>query len=838
MASPIARLALRDLRGGRRGARAALVGLALGVAAIVGVGSLGAALERGLAEGGRAILGGDVALRTVMAPLEAPEREHLAAAGTVSETLNLYAMAVSAAASTVVAVKGVDDAYPLYGDVGLDPARCLAEALAPQGGIPAVAVERSLAQRLGVKPGDRFRLGDGEVVLGAILTAEPDRASAPFLLGERLMIGRAGLDALGLVQPGSIVRYATRVRLAPGTDTNSWVVDLKARFPAAPWQLATADAANPRLARVFERLRTFFVLVGLGALVVGGVGIASAVRAYLERKRRTFAALKALGEARRVIVLAGVLEIALLVAPALVLGALAGAALPAVVAAGAGAALPVPIADEPDAGAILLGVGFGVLVTMGSAIAPLARAAAVSPLILLRDTVQARAPRWSWRTAVLTAATAAAAIALALAGAEDRWLAAWVLGNTVAAFALFFGLARGLRWLAPRLASRARGGARLALAALARPAAPTAATVVALGLGLALLATVVLVEGAIRATIVETMPKGAPSFFFLDIQPDQVAPFEALVAAVLDARVTGQVPALRGRIVRIDGVPVEQATVAPEVRWAVDGDRGVTVAATPPDGTDIAEGAWWPADYEGPPLVSLDAGVAQGLGLAVGETIAVNVLGRTIEATIANTRRVVWETLGINFTIVLPPSALRGAPFTHIATVDAPPERQAALRAAVSEVLPNVSVIAVGDVLDRVDRVLAEVGAAIRAAAAVAVAVGLLVLAQAAAAGRAARLYDAVMAKVLGATRRQILLAAAIENGVAGLVAGLGALALGAAATWAVTAFVLEVPWSFDLIDGALTALGGALAAVALGLTQTARLLAVPPAVALRTDFG
>ncbi|MEX2650100.1 MAG: FtsX-like permease family protein [Alphaproteobacteria bacterium] len=827
------RLARRDVRGGWREARAALLGLGVGVAGIVTVAALGDGLQEGLAEGGRVLLGGDVALRTVMAPLTAKQRAALADADRHSESLDLYGMAANGGMPTLVAVKAVDAAYPLYGAVELDPPGPLAQALAVIDGVPGVIVEPSLAERLDALPGTRFALGSAVVELRAVLVAEPDRASSPFLLAERLMIGGAGLDALGLVQPGSLVRYTTRVRLDPGLDVTAWVESLRRAVPDAPWQIATYDAANPRLERAFERLRTFFVLVGLGALIVGGVGIASAMRAYLGRKRPTIAILKAVGADGRFVSAVYALEVAGLVAPAVLGGVLAGLAGAVGLALVAGSLLPVEAAVGVHPGAAALGLAFGALVAVGAAIGPLGHAVATAPLTLLRESTSQRGA-FRWRPILLHGLVAGATAGLALATSADQWLAGWVLGGVAATSALFVLIAYGVRRAALAARGHLGGTLRLAVAGLARPGAPTTAMVIALGLGLALLATVVLVEGNLRRALVEALPRAAPSFFVLDIQPEQVATFETTVAGIAGAEVIDLVPSLRGRIVRIGGKVADPERVDPSVRWAIEGDRGVTVSARPPEGAEVVAGAWWPEDYDGPPLVSLDSGIAQGLGVGVGDTLGLNILGRDIEVIIANLRRIEWETLGVNFTLILPPSTLAGAPFTHLATIRAAPDRQAALREALGRAVPNASVIAVAEVLGRIDAILGQVAVAIRIAAGIAVAIGVLVLAQAIGAARRSRLYDAVIAKVVGATRGQIMAIALIEHGLAGVAGGLGAALVGTAAAWAVTVHVLDLDFAFDLATTVFVTLGGAGIAAILGLVSTARMLGAGTAGALR----
>jgi putative ABC transport system permease protein len=358
--------------------------------------------------------------------------------------------------------------------------------------------------------------------------------------------------------------------------------------------------------------------------------------------------------------------------------------------------------------------------------------------------------------------------------------------------------------------------------------------VLSLGLGLTVLVAVALVEANLSRQFDERMPAEAPTFFFIDIQPDQVQTFDQAVARA--GGTSKRAAMVRGRISRIDGVPVDQVPIAPDAQWAIRGDRGLSTAAALPEDAHVVEGRWWPADYDGPPLASLDAGIARGFGLAVGQTITVNVLGRDVTATVANFREIDWSSLAMNFTFILTPNALAGAPQSFIATVHAPPGREAAVERAVTDVLPNVSSIRVKEALDAARAVIANAGVAIRAAAAVTLAAGGLVLAGAIAAGQRRRLHEAVLLKVLGARRADLLRALAAEYGLLGAATGLVAAGLGSAAAWAVLVFVLKADWVFLPGPVAATALGGVVAVAAFGVAATSRVLAAKTAPYLRHD--
>lgn len=829
-----ARIARRDMRGGLRHVRAALVGLAVGVAAIAGVGSLHRAFEAGLEDGGRAILGGDAAFRLAIAPATEAERDFLDAAGRVSAVVELYAMAAAMGGESVLAaVKAVDGAYPLYGAVRLDPPMPIAEALAARDGSAGVVAAPGLALRLGVAPGDRLRLGGAEVELRAILVEEPDRASAPFLLADRLIAGPEAIAAAGLLQPGSLARYAYRVRLPEGVDPEALVAEARSAFPEAGWQAVTASAANPQLGRFIDRLAVYLTLAGQGALLIGAIGVASAVATYMARKTETVAILKTLGGASGLVLRVLLLEVLALVVVGVGVGLGVGAAVPFIVAGAARDLLPLPLAPGLHAAPLALAALFGLLAAAAFALWPVLAARRVPAASLFRRSSgdPLRAPLRD-RAVALAAPVGLASLAVAASG--DAEVAAWFVAGAAAAFGLFRLVAVGLGRAGRRLARATRGAAKLALQGLARPGAPAGPVLLALGLGLSLMVMIVTLEASLRAELGEAMPREAPSFFFLDLQGDQLDRFAALVAAAPGGRIIDRVPALRGRITRIDGVPVDRATVGREAQWAIQSDRGVTYADVPPPGGTVSEGSWWPAGYAGPPLLSLDEGIARGFGIGVGDRLTVNVLGREIEAEIANLRRIDWDSLGMNFTLVLTPKSLEGAPHTHIATVRVDPGAEPGLRAAVARELPNVSAVAVREVLARVVAMLDQIGLVFRAAAGVTLVIGVVVLAEATAASQRRRLYDALVLKVLGATRRQVMTVFVVEYLAMGAAVGVLAGLVGWASAWALATRLLEVPAAAPAGAIALVLAGGLAAIGLFGFLASFRALGAGTAPLLR----
>ena len=816
-----------------------MAGLALGVATIAGVGSFGSGLVDGMRQNGRVLLGGDVALLTTMRELEPDQRGWVESRAALSESLEMNAMARADAGSgpLLVGLKVVDDAWPLYGVPELRPAVTLGEALARRDGVAGVVAAPAFAEELGLEVGDVFAMGTGRFRLNALLIGEPDRASASFQLGPRVLATRAGLEDSGLLGPATFARYAYRIRLPQELDTAAFIEDLESAFPEAGWRVRSHLNANPSLGRFLERLRLFITLVGLSALLVGGVGVAGAVGTYLQRKTDSVAILKSLGATARLVFLVYLGEVLAMAAAGVAVGVAVGAVLPPVVGWFARAALPIPVEVGVYPLPLLLAAAFGLLTALVFALLPLAATRDVPAAALLRRRgLGVRRGGLRPFDIGVVAALALALAALAVATAADRALALYFLAGAGAVFCVFRIAGAGLRTLLSRWRGIRRPIPRLALSGLVGPGAALADVVVAFGIGLTILVAVVGVAANLQEELGRALPRDAPAFFFVDIQPAQIEPFARTVRGLPGVTEVASVPSMRGRITGIEGVPAAEAEVAPDVRWALEGDRGVTYAALPPANAEIVAGRWWPEDHAGPPLLSFDAELAEGMGVGIGSTLAVNVLGRDIVAEIANLRRVDWSTLGINFTLVFAPGLLEGAPHTHLATVHVDRAGEAALKRAVSDAFPNVSAIGVRDVLDDILAVLDRVDAAVRSIAGLALLAGLLVLAEAVAAQQRRRIRDAAVMKVLGATRRQLAAAFILEQLVLGCATALLALVTGGFAAWAVMRFAFEADWNTPWASLAgIAALALAVSLVA-GVIASWNALARPAAPILRRE--
>ena len=836
------RLARRELRRGLSGFRIFLACLILGVASIAGVGSLSEALLNGLSLQGRVLLGGDVELRLTQREATQKERAWLDQHGRVSVTAELRAMAnlQGRDGRSLVELKAVDaPRYPLYGIADVAPRQPLYEAFANRQGLFGAVVDQSLLSRLGIAEGAVIKIGNALFDIRATIRREPDRVAGGFTLGPRVLISDFALRATGLMQPGSLISYNYRVALPPGKDSRkdvvAWLKAVDVAFPDAGWQPRDRWNAAPGVRRFIEQVGAFLTLIGLTALVVGGVGVANAVRTYLDRRRDDIATLKCLGASGRFIFVMFLAEIMALACVGVGIGLIVGIFLPFFVGWILGDLIPFE-ADfdfywRPVASAAM----FGLLTTFAFAIWPLARAREISPAGMFRMLVapQRRWPRISY--VALTLLAFGALVGLGLWLTPNLRLAGGFAIGAGLTFALLNVTAAVMMRVAKRMPRPRNTMARLALANIYRPGAPTPAVILSLGLGLTLLAAIALIDNNLRHRMADEIPKESPSFFFVDIQTAQVKPFQDLLRGMKGVSDIELVPMLRGRIVNLNGVPADRARVARDVRWALSGDRGITYGNPPGARDTVVKGDWWPAGYKGPPLVSFSQSLADGMGLKIGDTLTVNVFGREFRLKIANLRRVDFSNARMNFIMVVSPGVLETAPHAHLATARVTPDQEDAVEKAVVTKFPNVSSIRVREALATANMLLDQLAAGVRSASLVTLITGLLVLAGALAAGHRFRLYDAVVMKVLGATRRQVLTTYLLEFAALGAGAGIIAAIAGSVAAWAVAFYVMEIKFVLDVPTLLLVVLGGAFAAMLLGVGSTWGALRAPAATTLRT---
>lgn len=837
------RIGARELRSGLSGFYVFIACLALGVMVIAAVGALGDALIAGFERQGRTILGGDLTFSRMHARATADERNTLATLGRVSETATLRTMArrLDGEDQALIELKAADTAYPLSGEVQLEDGRTFSTALAGAGAV----ADAMLLERIGVKLGERFRIGEKEVEVTGILKSEPDGISDRLTYGPRVFVSTETLGQTGLVQPGTLVRWRYSV-LRPGGENEDAAALTSVRenfqksLPEAGFTILDRTNPSPQVTRTLERLRQFLILIGLASLLVGGIGVANAVSTFIDKRHKVIATYRSIGATGGQIMSVFLVQILAMTGIGIAIGLALGLAIPNIIDSLVGDALPVKAEFTVSPRSLLVAGSYGLMVALLFTLWPLGRAEHVRASVLFRDSGQG-SNAWPRRAILVWIALLVAALfGLALLTSQPKQLAMWAFGVLIAMLAVFSLLA----WLVVRFARALPRPAKPELAIALRNVAAsdglTRSVILSLGTGLSLLVGVALVNASLVEELRSRLPANSPDYFLLDVPKQDYDALKARVQEKLPGSVLEDAAMLRGRIVKLKDKAAEDLKVAPEAQWVLNGDRGLSYSEQVPEGSKVTAGQWWPANYDGPPLVSFEAELAEKLGLKIGDTVTVNVLGRNIEAKIENLREVHWENLAINFVMVFSPNTLAAAPHNLLATIRLPQGTatgaETALVRDLGKTFPAVSAIRVRDAINQFNKIFDKVMTAVQVAGSVTLAAGALVLAGALVTAQRRRILEAVILKTIGATRRQILTSHALEYALLALAAALVAILLGAGAAWAALYFLMETPFSFSPAAVIQTLVAAAALIALFGGIGTWAVLRAPPVPYLRAE--
>lgn len=839
----ILKLGARELRSGIKGFRIFIACLALGVMVIAAVGALADALRAGLASQGETILGGDVTFARMHIRAIPEEQALLRNLGRVSETSTMRTMArrLDGSDQALAELKAVDAAYPLSGETTIEDGKSFREAIEGNGAV----VDPMLLERLGLKVGDRFRIGQAEIEVRGVLKAEPDAVADRLTYGPRIFVSLATLDKTALVKPGTLIRWRYAVKLPPDAPSDRESLanlrkSVEQKLPTAGFTSVDRYDPSPQITRTLERLRQFLILIGLASLLVGGVGIASAVATFIDKRVKVVATLRSLGASGTQIVGIFLVQIILMSAIGIAIGLALGIAVPPLVENFYGDLLPVRTGIEVSPGSLGIAALYGLLVALIFALWPLGRVENVRAAVLFRDSINAVSGRPRTAIIVATAALTALLFAIAIATSEPHNIAVYIAISLVVMLAVFGWLGGAIARLVKRIPRPSTPELALALRNIAAPDGLTRSVILSLGTGLSLLVAVALANAALVADLNERLPEQAPDYFLLDIAPDEFDAVKAKILADVHGTKLIDAPMLRGRLVSLKGTPVEEARVPADAQWVLNGDRGLSYADAIPEGSTLTAGTWWPKDYQGPPLVSFEGEIAKKLGLGIGDSVTVNVLGRNVEAKIANLRDVNWESLAINFIMVFSPNTLQGAPHNVLATLRLPPGTSRATETAMvrdmGKTYPSVTAIRVRDAIDQFNKIVAKVMVAVQVAGSVTLAAGALVLAGALATAQRRRILEAVILKTIGARRRQILKAHAFEYALLAVIAALVAIALGSLIAWVAVTQVMETDFVFSVNAVLETLAIAALMIMAFGGLGTWAVLRAPAVPYLRSE--
>ncbi|SMQ65097.1 putative ABC transport system permease protein [Devosia lucknowensis] len=837
------RIGIIDLRGDFRRFVILLACLALGVGAIAAVSSVGAALQSAVQRDARVILGGDMEVRSRGADISPEQRAAVEALGETARVVDITARASANGASTLLSLRAVSSNYPLLGSVAVSPAsgEPLGVLLSDESGLPGTVVDQGVLDRLGVTLGDTIRIGDADFAVRGVLEALPDQAALGFQLGLPAVVIDTTLAEAGLQQQGVLSRYGYKVVLAEGNAARA-IEGLNAAHPDAGWDLRQPEDAAANLARFFDLFARFLTLVGLSSLLVGGVGVSNAISAYITERRTSIATLRSLGATGARVLVHFLTQVMVLAAAGVLLGLVLGAGTSLVALPVLSGMLGIELAPSLDLRSLVTAAGFGLLIGFAFALLPLRAAQKLKPANLFRASDGGvNTLNWrdlvAWRTS-LPLATALLGIAgLAVYTTGSPWLVLWyTIGAGVA-----FGLLRVAAWLLQALLRLVppmpNTVLRQAFKSIYRPGSVAPVVVLSLGLGLALLLMITLLDQNLRSQIDGAVAEDAPAFVLLDMPKEQVPLVEAFAAADPGIAALETIPMLRGTIESVKGVAVaELGPVPDDIADMFEGDTALSWARSLPEGSSVVDGEWWADDYSGPPLVSLSTELRAPLGLSVGDSMRIAVAGRAIDVTVANFRDIDWREGGVNFRLLFSPGMVESAPQTVMGAIDVVDGAAPGVEGRLSQAFPTLSFLPVGYAIARVEEILSSLANAVALVGSLAVVSGVLVLAGAMAVGRRQREADAVVMKVLGATRRNVIVAFVVEYGVLGLLAAAMGAGLGVTATWAILTFVMEIPFVPNMMTVAVVIIGAVATTIATGVLTTWSAMSVRPARQLRAD--
>jgi putative ABC transport system permease protein len=825
------RLARREIHGSVARFRVFLGALLLGVAAIGTVGSVAEAMRDGIAGNARLLLGGDVELRSLYMPTPDDLIETAAQYGALSRTMTMRAMLQVDGERRLVALKAVDAAWPMVGSAALAGGGDLAPAIAPG----KIVIDPKLARGLDLAPGSMVRIGDVDLEVSDTLAYEPDRSVSFVTFGPRVLMSLASLEATGLMQPGAMITYRTRLLLPDNADRGAAIASIKTAAANGPVRVRDLMDAAPGFDVFIDRTEVFLVLVGLTALLIGGLGVAGAVRAWLGSRMPVIATLKCLGAPARLIFRIYLIQVMLIAGLGVCLGVLVAAIAPifAIDLLSSYVTVPISVAVYPLP--LVVAAGFGMATSFLFALWPLAKAEEVRAANLFRRLNSMPGGRPKPRYLVIAAAAFLALSGLALVATRDLQLTLIFIFGSLATILLLGGLGELLLRVMRKVPAPRYVPGRLALSAITRPGSPVRAIVIAFGLGLSVLVTVALSQANIGRQIDSRVSEDAPAWFFIDIQPDQIDRFMEITTTTEGVSEVLRTPMLRGRVTNLGGRDAGDYDMRGGSAWVLRGDRALTWSATQPDSGKLVAGEWWPADYAGPPLASMSEEEALELDVWIGDEVTFNVLGRSVTAEISNIRSVEWESFSINFVFVLSPGLLDSAPHSWMASTRVSDE-DAALRVDrnIAAEFNNISAISVREAMDTAQRVIGLLGAAVQMTALVTLVAGIAVLAGTVASTEAQRLADSVILKVLGASRVAITIAWFLEYALLGFLAAIAAALIGSIASWGLITGFLNASFELDFMLVLGVTMAGAFGTALLGLAGAVRTLGRKPAPLLR----
>jgi len=799
------RVALVDLRGDLRRFGILLACLALGTATIAGVSSVGDALKDTILRNANTLLGGDLQIMRADRRANPDELSYMQSLGQVAETItsNSRADAMDQTGNTAfLDIYAVDSNYPLYGSVSspqLQPGEKPADLLAMKDGAYGVIVDPVILDRLGIDLGGHFLINNTEFEVRGLLNSLPNSALRGLHLGLTAVMSIEAQQANPATRPplpGLLTQYSYKVKLNP--DQGDYTIakpKVAAHFADDPeWKVQSPYDAAGTLSRFYDLFVRFLLIVGLSSLLVGGVGISNAVTAYIQERQRAIATLRSLGATGPRIMVHFFTQVGIMSLAGILIGIVIGAALTAAALPILGRILAVELDPSVQWGSLGTALLFGILAAFAFSYIPLVQAQKLKPAMLFRTlgtSLQSLRTREYFDPFVILPllVSGLGIFGLAWWTTKDFNLVFYYAIGVIAAFLLLSFAGRALQFVLRAIPPLPSVTLRNAFRGVYRPGSPAPVVIMSLGLGLAMLLVIIILSVNLRNQLLGQVTLDAPTFVATDMFDDEIVDLDAFLKSTGMVTDFKHSPMIRAAVTKVNDVPSanirDRKDISGEAAYMLTGEILMTWRADLPVDSTVTAGSWWPTDYSGPPLVSLRDQDAASLGIKVGDKIEITLFGESFEATVANLRDFKFQT-GLNFLVTTSPHAFDDFPGTNLATIKAAQGHEKDVERALARKYPDITFLPVGEALNQAAGILSQLSTAVNIVGALAVVNGLLVLAGTMAAGRKQREADAVVNKVLGSTRADVVRVFAVEYALLGGFAALLALGVGVAGAYAI----------------------------------------------------
>ena len=788
------KLSIRELRGSFNEFKIVITSIFLGVFIISAVGSLSENLKFEINDQRSELLGGSFELSTTYQEFPPKIKKWLEVNGKTSEVIELRTMLSSNKNSIVkrrlVELKAVDENWPLVGNVSIKPEQSLDQSIYNMNSNGAL-IDKNLKNQLNLNLGDMLNLGDSKIIIKGILKKEPDRMFSFATFGSRVLLSIKTLQKTNLIIPGSLVKY--KIKFIPN-EKNINLSYLSNLVEGTSISIRDVNSSTNNFNNFIERTSLFISMVGLITLLISGIGISNGVKGYIIKKIKNIAILKSLGAKNTQVFLIYLFQVMVIFLLSIIPALLAGISIPFILSPIISSELFDTFQARIFLQPIIISFSFGLIVCLLFTIIPIARTYEIKPIQLIRYSAHNIHNQNSKNIKIFIIFLICLLCYLTVIMTNDIKLSVYIFTSIVISFIILSVFTNLYFYILKKINFKIGSLSELVRKSIISKNSFSKAIVVSFSIGLSLLISLNIIEESLDNKISKTINQEAPNHFLIDIQPNQIETIKKIASASKDILFLNSQPMLRGRITEINDIKVENLKVNKDVEWVLKRDRAFSWTNEKPENTKLIKGEWWKKDYNGPLLVSIGDKIAKGMNLKIGDNIRFNILGRNFEATIFNTREIIWENMNINFIFVLSESSLTNAPHTWIAstTSDDKEINNDFIEKVVNE-FSNISSISIEESYKAIKSILNLLIIIINSIALITLLSGVIVLAGILDVSKKDKLYEIAIFKILGASPKKISLLWLYEYLIIGLIASFISLLIGCVVSFILLDFVFNV---------------------------------------------